>query len=729
MSKPLSQQNNATKTYGVSLPLSTDYPTLKDKELTEKLDETLRKYNVFETDSELRHRMDVLHKINTLYKNWIKNISISKNMPEDVAEKVGGKVCTFGSFRLGVNSQGGDIDTLCIAPRHIDRSDFFTSFAELLKKQPEVQKLLVIEEAFVPVIKTEFDGIELDMLFARLSFSTIPDDLDLKDDSILKNLDQKCVRSLNGCRVTDEILTLVPNVETFRLTLRTIKLWAKKNGIYSNVLGYLGGVSWAMLVARVCQFYPNAAPSTLVNRFFKVFSQWIWPNSQNNINGCPVILKQMPSLEEMPPYGFPVWDPRFNPADKYHLMPIITPAYPQQNSTYNVTYSTRTIMIEEIKRAYDLCQDVFNTKIEWNQLFEAKNFFQRYKHFIVLIASTPIKDQYMDWVRLVESKIRHLILNLEKNQYISLVHVSPQGFEQVKETKDTELIESDDQSNETNESNMITIYSTLWFIGIELKQNNEVMDLNLTDIILSFKDMIYKQANKVMIACPQFDAKYVKRTRLKDYLPSNILKLEPKSSKTSRVDLNRNGSENSTNGILDQKPNGYQKPLNENHENQEENQTTLLRNESKDTLLLNRGYLSPSSDSSDSVFTFNQTGHEIQTISRQNSTNNVIIQNESSNKPEFFLESNTNGTVINQNNKRSLSPTSDLNRSKKAKEMNYSSSTQALQDHFKEQEQLLDSLPGPHSLANSISASKLVNPPPLSVVKNSIRVNIGCNKK
>ena len=50
----------------------------------------------------------------------------------------------------------------------------------------------------MPVIKTEFNGIELDMLFARLSFSTIPDDLDLRVDSILKNLDQKCVRSLNG---------------------------------------------------------------------------------------------------------------------------------------------------------------------------------------------------------------------------------------------------------------------------------------------------------------------------------------------------------------------------------------------------------------------------------------------------------------------------------------------------------------------------------------------------
>ena len=51
---------------------------------------------------------------------------------------------------------------------------------------------------------------------------------DLRDDHLLKNLDQKCVRSLNGCRVTDEILRLVPNVETFRLALRAIKLWAKR---------------------------------------------------------------------------------------------------------------------------------------------------------------------------------------------------------------------------------------------------------------------------------------------------------------------------------------------------------------------------------------------------------------------------------------------------------------------------------------------------------------------
>lgn len=34
---------------------------------------------------------------------------------------------------------------------------------------------------------------------------------------------------------------------------------------------------------------------------------------------------------------------------RHHLMPIITPAYPEQNSTFNVTRSTRAVIVDEME--------------------------------------------------------------------------------------------------------------------------------------------------------------------------------------------------------------------------------------------------------------------------------------------------------------------------------------------------------------------------------------------
>lgn len=507
----MAMEQTSQKYPGVTSPISLEGPKPLDEKLTDKLESTMRPFGVFESDEELAQRMEVLHKVNMLVKEWIRDVSRRKNnIPENKIDTFGGKVCTFGSYRLGVHTKGADIDTLCVAPRHVDRSDFFSSFLDLLKEQPHVRDLRAVEEAFVPVIKMEFDGIELDMLFARLALPTISDDIDLRDEVLLKNLDQKCVRSLNGCRVTDEILHLVPNVPNFRLTLRAIKLWAKKRGIYSNALGFLGGVSWAMLVARVCQLYPNAAPATLVQKFFMVYSKWEWPS--------PVLLKQLSQENKL---GFPVWDPRVNPQDRFHLMPIITPAYPQQNSTFNVTNSTRQIMIEEFKEGLEITSVIYKQgeEAEWIKLFEPSPFFQKYKHYIVLTCSAEEEVHYLEWHGYIESKIRLLVGNLERNPFIRLAHVTPESFGPLNESE--------------NE------FMCKWFIGLAFNKV-ENQNVDLTFDIQSFTNIVYKQAIHIKLYQEDMkvEIKHVKRKQLDQFVPQEVLhrcKLRPPKRPENRI--------------------------------------------------------------------------------------------------------------------------------------------------------------------------------------------------
>ncbi|XP_051056468.1 poly(A) polymerase gamma isoform X4 [Phodopus roborovskii] len=492
------------KHYGITSPISLACPKEIDHIYTQKLIDAMKPFGVFEDEEELNHRLVVLGKLNNLVKEWISDISESKNLPPSVVATVGGKIFTFGSYRLGVHTKGADIDALCVAPRHVERSDFFQSFFEKLKHQDGIRNLRAVEDAFVPVIKFEFDGIEIDLVFARLAIQTISDNLDLRDDSRLRSLDIRCIRSLNGCRVTDEILHLVPNKETFRLTLRAVKLWAKRRGIYSNMLGFLGGVSWAMLVARTCQLYPNAAASTLVHKFFLVFSKWEWPN--------PVLLKQ----PEESNLNLPVWDPRVNPSDRYHLMPIITPAYPQQNSTYNVSTSTRTVMVEEFKQGLAVTDEILQGKSDWSKLLEPPNFFQKYRHYIVLTASASTEENHLEWVGLVESKIRVLVGNLERNEFITLAHVNPQSFPGNKE-----------HHKDNN-------YVSMWFLGIIFRrvENAESVNIDLTYDIQSFTDTVYRQANNINMLKDgmKIEATHVKKKQLHHYLPADILQKKKKQS-------------------------------------------------------------------------------------------------------------------------------------------------------------------------------------------------------
>jgi poly(A) polymerase len=331
------------------------------------------------------------------------------------------KIFTFGSYRLGVHGPGADIDTLCVGPRHCSREeDFFgtdpskPSLFQMLQELPSVTELQPVPDAFTPVIKLKLSGISIDLLYARLTLSSIPETLDLQADSVLKNLDEASVRSLNGCRVTDALLRLVPDVAVFRLALRAIKVWAKLRGVYSNVLGFLGGVNWAILVARICQLYPGGAAATILSRFFRVYTQWRWPN--------PVMLTAI-SDDGGAGLGLPVWDPRVNPRDKTHLMPLITPAYPCMNSSYNVSDSTLSVMRSEFAAGDAACQALYaaaaaargGNAAPWSPLWVPLPFFTLHKHFLQVDATARDEEAHRRWEGWVESRLRQLVLAVERS--------------------------------------------------------------------------------------------------------------------------------------------------------------------------------------------------------------------------------------------------------------------------------------------------------------------------
>ncbi|KAI8353332.1 Poly(A) polymerase central domain-containing protein [Blakeslea trispora] len=469
---------------GVTPPISTNPPTEKELQLTEDLLQTLREYGLFENEQEAQKRVVVLGKLDKMVKEFVYKVSKLKNFPDSLAKEAGGKIFTYGSYRLGVHGAGADIDTLCVFPKHVEREHFFTIMYDMLKARPEVTELTSVPDAYVPVINMQFSGIPIDFICARLAIARVPDDLELADNNILKSLDERCVRSLNGSRVTDEILRLVPNVAAFRIALRAIKLWAKNRGIYSNVMGFLGGVAWAMLVARICQLYPNACAASLVHRFFTIMYLWQWPQ--------PVLLRPL----ENGPLQVRVWNPKLYPADRSHRMPIITPAYPSMCATHNVTESTRSIIIQELKIGLEVVKKIMEGQAVWKELFTKSQFFQSYKYYLQLTASSESSESQLMWSGLVEAKLRQLVLKLEAVEIIALAHPYVKGIDKVHycltaqevenvkkgqllaerslsveegglETDHTDILKEKGLVTEENQKDLKRVFTTTFYIGFE----------------------------------------------------------------------------------------------------------------------------------------------------------------------------------------------------------------------------------------------------------------------
>ena len=396
-----------------------------------------------ESTEGIQRRERALNRMGALSRDWIRSVCTRRGLPQDVIDSAGGQLFTSGSYRLGVHEPGADIDTIVVAPNVCTRQDFFgvvleenedgtvvrdpESLAERIRTHPDVTNFVPVEGAAIPILTFDWEGVNIDLLFARLNSASVPTSLDIDSDAILDGVDGATEKSLNGPRVTNLIAALVSGTperyQTFLTVVRCVRKWAKARGLYSNKMGYWGGVNINIAVALVVQLYPLATPASLLRKFFLVFKSWRWPN--------PVMLTKPHDAG----YGLPVWSAQHHNARQ--VAPIITPAYPAMNSTLSVSRQTLQIMHEEFCRGHEIVDKLWkqhqsnpSERLGWEELFEPSDFFINYPNYLSMCIVGPTQTDAQAWAGFVESRLRKLVSDmLGRSLPLSKIQLWPKKFE------------------------------------------------------------------------------------------------------------------------------------------------------------------------------------------------------------------------------------------------------------------------------------------------------------
>ncbi|WP_257460766.1 poly(A) polymerase [Archangium lipolyticum] len=295
---------------------------------------------------------------------------------ESLCARLGTALHPYGSYLLGTDDAGSDVDAVAIGPASLSREDFAGALAGLLGGQGGAASARFVADAAIPMVKLVLDGVHFDLSYARRPEGVAP----CPPAELLElhgaQLDTASFRSVNGWTDTRALLDCVERegagLERFRTVLRAVKAWARARGVYSHALGYLGGLSWAVLVAWACTRAPREATrsdSALLVHFFETFASWPWPR--------PVTITPETA--------------RYQLGNLRDLMPVVAPSLPPRNTARNVSRSTLQVLGDELARARDVVRRArAEGAVEaWDALFEPADLEKELPVRLVVSVEAP----------------------------------------------------------------------------------------------------------------------------------------------------------------------------------------------------------------------------------------------------------------------------------------------------------------------------------------------------
>lgn len=419
------------------------------------------------------------------------NSSNSNETSFETLEPFYHKIIPIGSFVFGL--QCHDIDLLILKQKMDDKKvvynasafekplqDFVNEFVHKLAQYSDDYYLVrSVSDAIVPIIEITLNKktinykslIDNNITMIDLQIFEVPIDYVNKNEALSEihntyddNKSENLLSSLNAvtyisymkyistrlfnnnymqlfpyCAIfeNDSLKNFIRNYKDFQVLISFVKHWASINHIYGKAYGFMGGISYAIMIVYYLETFfqkfqhtleldnSNKRFISLITNFFEFYSTFKWHENIVSLVDLDFIHNETSVL--------------FSEQRKRTPISILSTIYPYHNTTRNISENGKRIIISEFKRAVNSINK-FKVKysVKDETIFESKEAVYElcdticekpdisiYKHkitFKVYYSDTNALDYIKSKIK---SKLQGLITSLErqfiKNEQIRLI--------------------------------------------------------------------------------------------------------------------------------------------------------------------------------------------------------------------------------------------------------------------------------------------------------------------
>ncbi|CAF0817431.1 unnamed protein product [Adineta ricciae] len=412
------------------LPLGPVLPPLySQKQQQQQLHQFFQQMDLYESSQLYQQKQDKFSKLRTCF---------AEIFNKDTLHCFTHRFLPYGSFRIGV--KGEDVDTVFLL-HEVETNEQRTNLdGQLLKLKNDSTALnnYVVElletrinsefkdeilwcrkvQALYPLMYILFsDQTKVEIFVQIKTIKTSSDESKFEDNSNAQD-------SVHGIDEMEHLLIHARSPPIFQHLLSFVRTWAQHVGLYGQVYAYLGGFSWATLVAHICHSSLSPINSlssienfsiddffNLVYKFFSTYAQFNWSAQELRLHSKS---SQQPTSANKPS------------VQNRGAMRIISPRPPYNNTARATMHSTRDLIVQGFQRVLSLLNSINTITVEdklkaLSHILQLSNEFpnEKVKTLLQLTLSGANTNELDEWIGWAKSRLAFFLNECESKCHLT----------------------------------------------------------------------------------------------------------------------------------------------------------------------------------------------------------------------------------------------------------------------------------------------------------------------